>query len=70
MGYLGRPIQHFFFLVGKQKAVLCLQTSLSGGLAGQDCEVGSLKTQATETQVQFGAQGSSNVQQMIRDHST
>ena len=50
VGYLGRPIQHFFFLVGKQKAVLCLQTSLSGGLEGQDCEDGSLKTQAT---VQF-----------------
>ena len=46
-GFLDRPIQLFYFLVGKQKAVLCLQTSQSGGLAGQEYEDGSLQTQAS-----------------------
>lgn len=41
---LDRPIGHFFFLVGRQKAVLCLQDSQYGGLVGKECEEGSLKT--------------------------
>ena len=46
VGFLGRPIGHYFFLVGRQKAALWLQNSQSGGLVGQECEDGSLKTEA------------------------
>ena len=46
MGFLDRPIRHFFFLADKQKAVLGLQNSESGGLAVQEWEDGSLKKQA------------------------
>ena len=38
VGFLGRPIGHFFPLVGKQNAALWLQKSQSGGLMGQECE--------------------------------
>ena len=48
--FLDRPTGHFFFLVARQKAALCLQKFW--GLAGVACEVGSLKTQAT---VKFSA---------------
>ena len=43
--FLDRPIGHFFFLVARQKAALCLQNSPYGGLAGIACEDGCLKTQ-------------------------
>ena len=47
VGFLDRPIGHFFFLAGKQKAVLSLQNPVSGGLVVQEWEDGSLKKQAT-----------------------
>ena len=43
--FLDRPTGHFFFLVARQKAALCLQKYW--GLAGVEGEDGSLKTQAT-----------------------
>ena len=46
LGFLCSPIGHFFFLVGRQSAELCLQNSQSRGLVGEECEDGSLKTQA------------------------
>lgn len=44
--FLGRPIGHVSFLVGRQKAVLWIQNSQSRGLVGQECEDGNLKTKA------------------------
>ena len=43
--FLDRPTGHFFFLVARQKASLCLEKYW--GLAGVECEDGSPKTQAT-----------------------
>ena len=50
VGFLDRPLGHFFFLADKRKAVLALQNPESGGLAVLECEDGGVKTQAT---VQF-----------------
>ena len=46
LGFGGSPIEHVFRLVGRQSSGLWLQNSQSGGLLGQKCEDGSLKTQA------------------------
>ena len=53
VGFLGRPIGHFFPLVGRINAALWLQNSQSGGLAGQECEDESLNTEAM---VQFSVE--------------
>ena len=47
VGYLDRPIGHFFFLADSRKALLGLQDPESGSLAVKECEDGSLKWQAT-----------------------
>ena len=47
VGFLDRPVGHFFFLADKRKSVLGLLNPESGGLAIQECEDRSLNTQAT-----------------------
>ena len=51
---LGSPTGQHFFLVGRQRAALWFLNSQSGGLVCQECEEGSLKTQA---RLRFGADG-------------